>query len=137
MIVVDTSALIAILDKEPDANLYAEAIAEADSPLISTATLVELNIVMLNRHGIKAAHIVDRLIQEGGFQVESFTIQHAELARDAYARYGKGQQPAGLNYGDCFSYALAKATGLPLLFKGQDFSKTDIVPVLTNTKVAS
>jgi ribonuclease VapC len=137
MIVVDTSALIAILDKEPDANLYAEAIAEADPPLISTASLVELNIVMFNRHGIKAAQIVDRLIQEGGFQVESFTIQHAELARDAYARYGKGQQPAGLNYGDCFSYALAKATGVPLLFKGQDFSKTDIVPVLTNTKVAS
>ena len=137
MIVVDTSALIAILDKEPDANLYAEAIAEADPPLISTATLVELNIVMLNRHGIKAAHIVDRLIQEGGFQVESFTIQHAELARDAYARYGKGQQPAGPNYGDCFSYALAKAIGVPLLFKGQDFSKTDIVPVLKNTKDAS
>ena len=137
MIVVDTSALIAILDKEPDANLYAEAIAEADPPLISTATLVELNIVMLNRHGIKAAQIVDRFIQEGGFLLESFTIQHAELARDAYARYGKGQQPAGLNYGDCFSYALAKATGVPLLFKGQDFSKTDIAPVLTNTKVAS
>ena len=130
MIVVDTSALIAILDKEPDAHLYAEAIAEADPPLISTATLVELNIVMLNRHGIKAAQIVDQLIQEGGFQAESFTIQHAELARDAYARYGKGQQAAGLNYGDCFSYALAKATGLPLLFKGQDFAKTDIVPVL-------
>ena len=131
MIVVDTSALIAILDKEPDAHLYAEAIAEADPPLISTATLVELNIVMLNRHGIKAAQIVDQLIQEGGFQAESFTIQHAELARDAYARYGKGQQAAGLNYGDCFSYALEKATRLPLLFKGQDFAKTDIVPVLT------
>ncbi len=130
MIVVDTSALIAILDKEPDAALYAEAIAEADAPLISTATLLELNIVMLNRHGVKAAQFVDRLIQEGGFQVESFTVQHAELARDAYARYGKGQQTAGLNYGDCFSYALAKATGLPLLFKGQDFSKTDITPVL-------
>lgn len=134
MIVVDTSALIAILDKEADAYLYAEAIAEADPPLISTATLVELNIVMLNRHGIKAAQIVDRLIQEGGFQVESFTIQHAELARDAYARYGKGQQSAGLNYGDCFSYALAKATGSPLLFKGQDFSKTDIAPVLIDPK---
>lgn len=130
MIVVDTSALMAILDKEPDANLYANAIAEADSPLISAATLVELNIVMLNRHGIKAAQIVDKLIQEGGFQVESFTIQHSEFARDAYARYGKGQHSAGLNYGDCFSYALAKATGMPLLFKGQDFAKTDIVPVL-------
>jgi ribonuclease VapC len=132
MIVVDTSALIAILDRESDAALYAEAIAEADTPLISTATLLELNIVMLNRHGVKAAQIVDRLIQEGGFQVESFTIQHAELAREAYARYGKGQQTAGLNYGDCFSYALAKATGLPLLFKGQDFAKTDILPALSN-----
>jgi ribonuclease VapC len=129
MIVVDASALIAILDKEPDAALYAEAIAEADPPLISTATLLEVNIVMLNRHGIKAARMVDRLIKEAGFQVESFTAQQAELAREAYARYGKGQKTAGLNYGDCFSYALAKATGLPLLFKGQDFSKTDIIPV--------
>jgi ribonuclease VapC len=129
MIVVDASALIAILDKEPDAALYAEAIAEADPPLISTATLLEVNIVMLNRHGVKAARMVDRLIKEAGFQVESFTAQQAELACEAYARYGKGQQTAGLNYGDCFSYALAKATALPLLFKGQDFSKTDIIPV--------
>lgn len=128
MIVVDTSALIAILDKEPDAALYAEAIAEADPPLISAATLLELNIVMINRHGVKAERMVDRLIQEARFQVESFTVQHAELAREAYARYGKGQQTAALNYGDCFSYALAKATGLPLLFKGPDFSKTDIIP---------
>ena len=128
MIVVDTSALIAILDKEPDAALYAEAIAEADPPLISAATLLELNIVMINRHGVKAARMVDRLIQEARFQVESFTVQHAELAREAYARYGKDQQTAALNYGDCFSYALAKATGLPLLFKGRDFSKTDIIP---------
>lgn len=129
MIVVDTSALIAILDKEPDAALYAEAIAETDSPLISAATLVEVNIVLLNRHGARAARMVDRLLQEAGFQVESFTAQHAELAREAYAHYAKGQHSAGLNYGDCFSYALAKATGLPLLFKGQDFSKTDIIPV--------
>ena len=128
MIVVDTSALIAILDKEPDAALYAEAIAEADPPLISAATLLELNIVMINRHGVKAERMVDRLIQEARFQVESFTVQHAELAREAYARYGKGQQTAALNYGNCFSYALAKATGLPLLFKGRDFSKTDIIP---------
>jgi ribonuclease VapC len=131
MIVVDASALIAILDRESDAALYAEAIAEADPPLISAATLLEVNIVMLNRHGARAARMVDRLIREAGFQVESFTAQQAELAREAYARYGKGRQTAGLNYGDCFSYALAKATGLPLLFKGQDFSKTDIVPVET------
>jgi ribonuclease VapC len=128
MIVVDTSAVIAILDKEPDAALYANAIAEADPPLISAATLLEVNIVMLNRHGSRAARMVERLMREAGFQVESFTAQHAELAHEAYTRYGKGQQTAGLNYGDCFSYALAKATGLPLLFKGQDFSKTDLTP---------
>lgn len=84
---------------------------------------------MLNRHGVKASRMVDRLIQEAGSQVESFTAAHAEIAREAYARYGKGQQTAGLNYGHCFSYALAKATGLPLLFKRQDFSKTDITSV--------
>ena len=133
MIVVDTSALIAILDREPDAALYAEAIAEADSPLISAATLLELHIVMLNRRGGRAGQLVDRLIQDAGFQIEHFTAQHLELARGAYARYGKGRNSAGLNYGDCFSYALAKATGLPLLFKGSDFSKTDLVAALPNT----
>ena len=133
MIVVDTSALIAILDREPDAALYAEAIAETDSPLISAATLLELHIVMLNRHGGRAGQLVDRLIQDAGFQIEHFTAQHLELAREAYARYGKGRNSAGLNYGDCFSYALAKATGLPLLFKGSDFSKTDLVAALPNT----
>ena len=133
MIVVDTSALIAILDREPDAALYAEAIAETDSPLISTATLLELHIVMLNRHGGRAGQLVDRLIQDAGFQIEHFTAQHLELALEAYARYGKGRNSAGLNYGDCFSYALAKATGLPLLFKGEDFSKTDLLAALANT----
>jgi ribonuclease VapC len=133
MIVVDTSALIAILDREPDAALYAEAIAETDSPLISAATLLELHIVMLNRHGGRAGQLVDRLIQDAGFQIEHFTAQHLDLAREAYARYGKGRNSAGLNYGDCFSYALAKATGLPLLFKGEDFSKTDLLAALANT----
>jgi len=132
MIVVDTSALISILDREPDAALYAEAIAEADSPLISAATLLELHVVMLYRHGGRAGQLVDRLIQDAGFQIEYFTAQHLELAREAYARYGKGRNSAGLNYGDCFSYALAKATGLPLLFKGSDFSKTDLVAALPN-----
>ena len=85
MIVVDTSALIAILDKESDAALYAEAIADADAPLISTATLLEVNIVMLNRHGARAAPMVDRFIQEAGFQVESFTVQHAELESSTWS----------------------------------------------------
>jgi ribonuclease VapC len=133
MIVVDTSALIAILDREPDAALYAEAIAEADAPLVSAATLLELHIVMLNRHGARAGQLVDRLLQDAGFQIETFTAQHLDRAREAYARYGKGRNSAGLNYGDCFSYALAKATGLPLLFKGSDFSKTDLISALRNT----
>jgi ribonuclease VapC len=83
MIVVDTSALTAILDREPDAALYAESIAETDSPLISAATLLELHIVMLNRHGGRAGQLVDRLIQDAGFQIEDFTAQHLELAREA------------------------------------------------------
>ena len=132
MIVVDASALIAILDGEDDAARYAEAIAEADAPLISAGTLIEAGIVMLNRHGAKGARKVMVLLQEAGCQVENVTAHHAQLALEAYAMYGKGQKgKAGLNYGDCFSYALAKATGLPLLFKGNDFPKTDIQPALS------
>lgn len=131
MMVVDTSALLAILEVEPDAGIYARAIAEADPPLISAASLLEAGIVILNRRGPKALKNVDRLIQEAGFQVESVTAQQARLALDAYAVYGKGRKSkAGLNYGDCFSYALAKVTGLPLLFKGKDFSETDLPSAL-------
>jgi len=132
VIVLDSSALIAILDEEEDAVNYAKAIAEADRPLISAATLVEAGIVMLNRHGSKGLRQLNTLIQEAGCQVESFTAQHAQMALEAYAVYGKGQNnKAALNYGDCFSYALAKTTGLPLLFKGDDFPETDIEPVLS------
>ena len=127
MIVVDTSALVAILAEEEEASGYALLIAQADPPLISAATLVELDIVMFNRHGPRAASMVDGLLREAGFQVESVTLQHAQLAREAYAAYGKGGKGGGgLNYGDCFSYALARATDLPLLFKGRDFAETDI-----------
>jgi ribonuclease VapC len=131
MIVVDTSALLAILQEEPDAAVYAQAIADADPPMISAASLVEAGIVMLNRHGSKGLRNVNRLIQEAGFRVESVTAQHAHQALEAYAAYGKGQKgKAGLNYGDCFSYALAKVTGLPLLFKGSDFRQTDLASAL-------
>jgi ribonuclease VapC len=131
MIVVDTSALVAILDEEEDASRYAEAISEADAPLLSAAAMVETGIVMLKRHGPKGMRKVGALIQEAGFQVESVSVQHAQMALEGYANYGKGQKKgAGLNYGDCFSYALAKATGLRLLFKGDDFSRTDIESAL-------
>ena len=126
MIVVDTSALIAILEGEQDADLYAHAIAEADPPLISAATLVEAGVVLIHRQGEMAARLLDEIIRDGSFKIESVTAYQAQLAREAYAVYGKGQHTAGLNFGDCFSYALAKATGLPLLFKGNDFGQTDI-----------
>ena len=127
MIVVDTSALIAILQGEADAGRFASAIADSESALISAATVVETGIVMLGRHGPRGIDKVRTLIQEGRLQVESVTEEHAELAIDAYDNYGKGRKRrAKLNFGDCFSYALAKATGLPLLFKGNDFSETDI-----------
>jgi ribonuclease VapC len=131
VIVVDTSALLAILEGEPDAAKYAEALADADAPLISAATLIEAGIVMVNRHGPKAASKVHALIQEAGIEVENVTPRHAQMAIEAFAIYGKGRQhKAGLNYGDCFVYALAKATGLPLLFKGNDFSHTDLSSAL-------
>ena len=130
MIVVDTSALIAILQDEADAGRCAAAIAEAEPALISAATVAETGIVMLSRHGPRGTDKVRALIQEGSLQVESVTAEHAELAIEAYGSYGKGQKgKAILNYGDCFSYALAKATGLPLLFKGSDFSQTDLEAV--------
>lgn len=131
MMVVDTSALLAILQEEPDAAAYAQAIAEADPPLISAASLVEAGIVVLNRHGPRGLRKMNGLIQEAGFRVESVTAQHAYQALEAYAAFGKGRKTkAGLNYGDCFSYALAKLTGLPLLFKGGDFRETDLASAL-------
>ena len=101
MIVVDASALLAILEGEPDAAKYAEALA--DAPLISAATLIEAGIVMLNRHGPKAARKLNALIQEAGIEVEAVTPRHARIAIDAFAIYGKGRKTkAGLNCGDRF-----------------------------------
>ena len=131
MIVVDASILIAILEGEPDAPKYAEALADADAPLISAATLIEAGIVMVNRHGPKAVSKLDALVREAGIEVENVTPRHAQIAIDAFAIYGKGRRhKAGLNYGDCFVYALAKTTGLPLLFKGSAFSHTDLSSAL-------
>ncbi len=127
---VDTSALIAILQAEADAERFAAAIAEAESALISAATVAETGIVMLNRYGPHGADKVRALIQEARLKVKGVTEEQAELAIEAYGSYGKGQD-ANLNFGDCFAYALAKVTGLPLLFKGGDFSRTDIEAVLS------
>ena len=124
--VLDTSAIIAILSGEPERARYIALLASATDPLISAATLVESSIVMLARSGPSGVKDLDELLAAAGVRCVAVDSSQAGLARDAFVRFGKGRSPAALNFGDCFSYALARATGQPLLFKGEDFSKTDI-----------
>jgi ribonuclease VapC len=124
--VVDTSALVALLGMEPESARIAGAIEHDPTRLISAATLLETGLVVEARYGPPGGHELDLLVAKAGLSVESVTPEHAEIAREAWRRYGKGRHSAALNFGDCFSYALARATGEPLLFKGDDFSQTDI-----------
>lgn len=125
--VIDSSALIAILSDENDAPALASAIALAESRCISAATLLETAIVIETRHGQAGGDKLDEFIQTAQISIEAATAAQIEIARTAFRRYGKGRgHAAGLNFGDCFSYALAKDLGEPLLFKGRDFSETDI-----------
>ena len=128
--VVDSSALLAILLQEEDAERFARAIEAVERPLVSSATVIEAGIVMIVRQGPAGRTDLVALLEQGGFGIEPVTVEQADIALEAYQRYGKGRgHAAGLNYGDCFAYALAKATGAPLLFKGDDFARTDIEPV--------
>ena len=124
--IIDTSAILAILFAEDDAKRYADAMAGAEVRLISAASYLEAGIVVDNQMGVVAGKQLEALISRAGIEVEAVTRKHAEIARQAYLDFGKGNHPARLNFGDCFAYALARTTGLPLLFKGDDFSKTDI-----------
>lgn len=125
--VVDPSALLAILLDEPEAQRCADALEAAPAAFLSAASRVELDIVVINKLGAEALSDVDDLIEEAGVQVEPVTGAHWMLARQAYLAFGKGRgHPAQLNFGDCFSYALAKELQMPLLFVGNDFSATDI-----------
>jgi ribonuclease VapC len=127
--VVDTSAIIAILFDEPERAAFDRLIAEDDVRLISAAIRVEASFVIEGRTGDVGRARLDRFLAFGGIEIVSVTPEQAELAVEAFRRYGKGRHPVGLNIGDCFPYALAKSTGEPLLFKGDDFAGTDIVPV--------
>jgi ribonuclease VapC len=91
--------------------------------------MLEAGIVLISRYGLEAWGDLRDFLEQGGLQVEPVTAEQADLALEAYQRYGKGRHRAGLNFGDCFAYALCKATGQPLLFKGQDFAQTDIATV--------
>lgn len=124
--VIDSSALIAILCDEPERYDFNRKI-EADSRrLISTASVLETSIVLENRYGEEAYRELDFFLLKAAIEIRPFDAEQLEIARRAYRQYGKGRHPASLNYGDCFSYALAKQTGEPLLYKGNDFSQTDI-----------
>ena len=128
--IIDTSALIAILFNEPDADLYANAMAMSEHRLISAASYLESGIVVDRQRGAAAGRQLDSLIVRAEVKVESVTKEQGDIARQAYLDFGKGVHPAGLNFGDCFSYALAKSLGMPLLFKGEDFALTDIESAL-------
>jgi len=129
-LIIDTSAVLAILFAEDDAERYANAIAQSDTRLISAANYVEAGIVVDNQIGAAAGRQLDTLVSLAGIGVEAVTREHADIARQAYLDFGRGNHPACLNFGDCFAYALSKAMGLPLLFKGEDFSKTDLASAL-------
>lgn len=125
--VIDSSALIALLLNEPETVRFTTAIAHAQVRWVSTASYLETAIVLLRRSGPGARQILDRLFDDLSLHKVPFTREQAELAITAFQRYGKGQgHPPGLNFGDCFTYALAKQTSEPVLFKGNDFSLTDL-----------
>ena len=127
--VVDTSALIALLGMEAEAARVAAALESEATRLISAATVVETGLVIESRYGAQGARELDLLIAKAELSIQPVTAEQAEVAREAWRRYGKGRHPAGLNFGDCFSYALARTSGEPLLFKGDDFIHTDITAV--------
>jgi ribonuclease VapC len=127
--VVDTSALLAILQDEPERRSFNEAIEAADSAALSVASLVETSIVIEARHGADGLRALDRFIERAGILVAGADLEQGKVARDAFSRFGKGRHAAALNFGDCFSYALARVLGEPLLFKGEDFARTDVARV--------
>ena len=124
--IVDSSAVLAILFDEPDSRRHAEAIMQASPCRMSVANALEATMVLESRGGHAPGHELDALLRRSGIELEPVTVRHLEIARAAWRRYGKGNHPAALNFGDCFAYALAKTEGEPLLFKGEDFSRTDI-----------
>lgn len=127
--VIDTSALVALLSLEPEAARLAHAMAIEPRPLVSAATWLETAIVIETRFGEAGGRELDLLRAKADLKIVNVDATQAELAREAWRCYGKGRHPAGLNFGDCFTYALAKASGEALLFKGEDFKQTDVPAV--------
>jgi len=124
--IVDTSVIIAILRDEPDANAFAVALNAADVRRLSAASYVEAGLVTDSNRDVLLSNQLDSLLRRSFINLEPVTVEQARIARDAYRIFGKGRHRAGLNFGDCFAYALAKDKGEPLLFKGDDFRRTDV-----------
>ncbi|MGN6765341.1 MAG: type II toxin-antitoxin system VapC family toxin [Rhizobiaceae bacterium] len=128
--IVDASALLAVLFEEPDADTFNRAISdELEDLLISPINFVEAAI-RADKRGMESSKALDEIVRVSGLKIAAITIHQTRLAREAYQRFGKGNHPAKLNLGDCFAYALAKARSEPLLFKGDDFRKTDVEAAL-------
>ena len=130
--VIDTSAVLAILFEEPESPTIRQAIEDDPIRLMSSGSFLETSIVIEARFGEHGGRELDLLLHTAQIEVVSVDRDQAEVAREGYRRYGKGRHPAGLNFGDCFAYALAKTSGEPLLFKGSDFSQTDVRTVVTS-----
>ena len=124
--VLDTSAVLAILQDEPERRKFNEAIEEAASRSLSAASLVECSMILESRYGSDAVRDLDLWIAKAQITIAPVDEEQANLARRAFKTYGKGRHPAALNFGDCCSYALSRALDEPLLFKGNDFSQTDV-----------
>jgi ribonuclease VapC len=130
VIVVDTSALVAILRDEPDAEGFARVLRDAHRPRLSAANLAELLIVLAGRTGRDNLPKVERFLARAGVEVEPVDAAQVVRVNEAFLRFGKGRHRACLNYGDCFAYALAVSLDMPLLYKGDDFAQTDVRPAL-------
>lgn len=124
--VIDTSAVIAILFGEEEAERFGTAIDNDPSRLMSAASVLEASLVVESELGEQGARELDFLLLKAGIETIPFNEEQLQVARYAFREYGKDRHPAGLNFGDCFSYALSRTTGEPLLFKGDDFSQTDV-----------
>ena len=131
--IIDTSALLAILYEEPDAQIYEQALNDAPNPRMSMANFLEAAIAVERRFDAAKGRELDDLMERVGIELVPLTLDQVRMARQAWRAFGEGRgsPPAVLNYGDCFAYALARVTGEPLLFKGNDFSQTDIPPAQT------
>ncbi len=124
--VLDSSALLAILSDEPERREFNEAVEEADSVLLSVASYLEVSIVLEGRYGSAGQRELDLYLARAEIELTDVDVDQARVARRAWSQFGKGRHEAGLNYGDCFAYALARVTGQTLLFKGEDFARTDV-----------